>query len=75
MLNNSAIVWKTLRQPTITLSTIELEYMTLTDGMKELKYVKVLLADLGYSNGSLNQLTDLVLDNQGPITLAKNPIS
>jgi len=36
MLNNGAIAWKSRRQPTVALSTMELEYMALTDATKEL---------------------------------------
>lgn len=63
MLNNSTIIWKSCCQPTVILLTIELEYMVLMDTMKELKWVKIFLADLGYSNGSLNQPTNLFSDN------------
>jgi len=75
MLNNGAIAWKSRRQPTVALSTMESEYMALTDATKELKWVKTLLAELGYSNGKSNEPTELYSDNQGAIALAKNPVS
>jgi hypothetical protein len=76
MLNNGAIAWKSRRQPTVALSTMESEYMALTDATKELKWVRTLLAELGYSNGkSDDDPTDLFSDNQGAIALAKNPVS
>ena len=76
MLNNGAIAWKSRRQPTVALSTMESEYMALTDATKELKWVRTLLAELGYSNGKPNgKPTDLFSDNQGAIALAKNPVS
>jgi hypothetical protein len=76
MLNNGAIAWKSRRQPTVALSTMESEYMALTDATKELKWVRTLLAELGYSNGKSDQdPTDLFSDNQGAIALAKNPVS
>ena len=75
MLNNGAIAWKSRRQPTVALSTMESEYMALTDATKELVWVKSLLAELGYSNGKSNDPTDLFSDNQGAIALAKNPVS
>src|SRR5271170_2523603 len=73
MLNNSVIVWKSRRQPMVTLSTMESEYMALTEATKELKWIRTLLAELGYSNDS--SPTTLFSDNQSTISLAKNPIS
>ena len=77
MLNNGAIVWQSRRQPTVALSTMESEYMALTEAAKELKWIKTLLAELGYSNGdSIDEPpTDLFSDNQSAIALAKNPVS
>jgi hypothetical protein len=77
MLNNGAIAWKSRRQPTVALSTMESEYMALTDATKELKWIKTLLAELGYSNrkSKSDQPTDLFSDNQGAIALANNPVS
>jgi hypothetical protein len=60
MLNNGAIAWKSRRQPTVALSTMESEYMALTDATKELKS---------------DNPTNLFSDNQGAIALAKNPVS
>jgi hypothetical protein len=75
MLNNGAIVWKSRRQPTVALSTMESEYMALTEATKELKWVRTLLAELGYSNGKTDKPTDLFSDSQSAIALAKNPVS
>ena len=78
MLNNGAIAWRSRRQPTVALSTMESEYMALMEATKELKWVKTLLAELGFSNGKSNdptEPTDLFSDNQGAIALAKNPVS
>ena len=75
MLNNGAIAWKSRRQPTVALSTMESEYMALTDATKELKWIKTLIAELGYANGKSTDPTDLFSDNQGAIALAKNPVS
>ena len=79
MLNNGAIAWKSRCQPTVALSTMESEYMALTDATKELVWVRNLLAELGHSNNHSNNQsvnpTDLFSDNQGAIALAKNPVS
>jgi hypothetical protein len=50
MLNNGAIAWKSRRQPTVESSTMESEYMALTEATKELKWVGTLLVELGRSN-------------------------
>lgn len=65
MFNNRAIVWKSRHQPIVVLLTIELEYMALTDVTKELKWVKTLIAELGYNNGNSksNDSMDLFSDN------------
>src|SRR5579871_773569 len=52
MLNNGAIAWKSQRQATVALSTMEAEYMALTEAMKELIWIKNLLAELGHSSKS-----------------------
>jgi len=75
MLNNGAIAWKSRHQSTVALSTMESEYMALIDVTKELKWVRTLLAELGYSNGKPDESTELFSDNQGAIALAKNPVS
>ena len=75
MLNNGAIAWKSRRQPTVALSTMESEYMALTEATKELKWIRTLLAELGYSNGNSDKPTDLFSDNQSAIALTKNPVS
>jgi hypothetical protein len=77
MLNNGAIAWKSRRQPTVALSTMEAEYMALSDATKELKWVRTLLAELGYSNkkSADDTLTVLFSDSQSAIALAKNPVS
>ena len=75
MLNNGTITWKSHRQPTVALSTMESEYMALTDAIKKLKWVRTLLADLSYSNRKSNEPIELYSDNQDVIALAKNPVS
>src|SRR5204863_5712969 len=76
MLNNGAIMWKSHRQPTVALSTMEAEYMALTDATKELMWIRIPLAELGYAkNADAKSPTDLHSDNQSAIALAKNPVS
>jgi hypothetical protein len=75
MLNNGAVAWRSQRQPTVALSTMEAEYMALTEATKELKWIRNFLAELGCNNGKPDVPTDLYSDNQSAIALAKNPVS
>ena len=76
MLNNRAVAWRSQRQPTVALSTMEAKYMALTEATKELKWIRTFLAELGYNNGKSDSTpTDLFSDNQSAIALAKNPVS
>ncbi|KRX14656.1 Copia protein [Trichinella nelsoni] len=67
---NGPVAWSSRVQKTITLSTVEAEYMALTEGVKEVKWIRQLLMDLGR-----NQVTPTLLfsDNQGAAFLTKNP--
>src|SRR5579862_7287268 len=73
MLNNGAVVWRSQRQPSVALSTIEAEYMALMEATKELIWMRGFLKELGY--GSDNDPTDLFTDNQSALALSKNPVS
>jgi hypothetical protein len=74
MLNNSAIAWKSRYQPTVTLSTMEQEYMALMEARKELKWIRTLLIELGYAKDE-NKPTNLFSNSQSVIAVAKNPVS
>ena len=58
---------------------MEVEYMILIETIKELIWIRNLLAELNYINdntkSSANILIQLYFDNQSAIALAKNPIS
>src|SRR5207248_8640025 len=65
MLNNGAEAWRSQRQPTVALSTMEAEYMALTEATKELKWIRTFLAELGCNGQSTDSTpTDLYSDNQ-----------
>ena len=59
MLNNGAVAWRSQRQPTVALSTMEAEYMALTEATKELLWMRGFLTELGYGN---DHHTDLFTD-------------
>ncbi|XP_003370725.1 reverse transcriptase family protein [Trichinella spiralis] len=73
---NGPVAWSSRVQKTIALSThdrrrsVEAEYMALTEGVKEVKWIRQLLMDLGR-----NQVIPTLLfsDNQGAAFLTKNP--
>ena len=72
MLNNGAVTWRSQRQPTVALSTMEAEYMALTEATKELLWMRRFLTELGYGN---DDPVDLFTDNQSALALSKNPVS
>ena len=64
------ILWKCKKKPTIALSTIEAEYMVTSYCIKETIWLWQLLVDVEYVQ---KRLTSIMCNNQGCITLAKNP--
>ena len=63
------ILWKCKKQPTIALSTIEVEYMATSQCTKEAVWFGQLLVDVGYVQEGP---TSIMCDNQGCIALVKN---
>jgi hypothetical protein len=71
MIGVGAISWSSKQQPTIRLSTMEVEYMANVQATKETIWITKLMMDLGY----LEEKKMMVIrcDNQGAISLTKNP--
>lgn len=70
LLNNGPVAWMSRLQKTIAQSTTEAEYMAIAEGVKEVKWFRQLLEDIGRAQeGS----TPLWTDNQGAMALTKNP--
>ncbi|KRZ96685.1 Retrovirus-related Pol polyprotein from transposon TNT 1-94 [Trichinella sp. T8] len=44
---NGPVAWSSMWQKTIALSTVDAEYMALTEGVKDVKSIRQLLMDLG----------------------------
>ncbi|KRY16071.1 Retrovirus-related Pol polyprotein from transposon TNT 1-94 [Trichinella patagoniensis] len=67
---NGPVALSSRVQKTIALSTVDAEYMALTEGVKEVKSIRQLLMDLGR-----NQVTPTLLfsDKQSAAFLTKNP--
>jgi hypothetical protein len=72
MLGNSPIAWKSRLQTTTAKSTTEAEYMSVSDTSAEILYFIPLLHDMGIS---ATEAIKILEDNQGCISIAKNPIN
>jgi hypothetical protein len=70
-IGDGAVSWSSKRQPTVALSTTEAEYMATTQAGKEALWYRSFLEDIG-----IPQHTPTIIhnDNQGSLSLAKNPV-
>lgn len=71
MLGNSPVAWRTKKQDTVSHSSAESEYRAMSDALKELKWLKRLLADLGVKH---EVPMDLYCDSKSAIYIAANPV-
>ena len=69
-LAGSPISWQAKKQTTVAQSTVEAEYAAMAHATKEAIWLQYLLRDLGMSK---YESKVLFCDNQGAISLAKNP--
>ena len=65
-----AVNWLSNKQPIVTLSTAEAEYVALSTATQEAVWLRKLLKDFGEAQ---DQATMVMEDNQGAICIAKNP--
>ena len=65
-----AVNWLSKKQPIVTLSTAEAEYVALSTATQEAVWLRKLLKDFGEVH---DQATMVMEDNQGAICIAKNP--
>jgi hypothetical protein len=72
MLAGGAISWKTKKQPTVALSSVEAEYMAATQATKETIWLRTFFNELGISH-FLSGPSIIYFDSQGSIALAKRP--
>ena len=70
--NGPAISWKSKKQATVALSSCEAEYMALSLAIQEAIYLSMLIKDLLLLDV---HPVKLYVDNQGAISLAKNPVN
>lgn len=71
LLGDGIISWSSLRQKSVSLSTMEAEYIAASDAVKELVWIKRFFGEL-LSNQS--DVTNFFMDNQSAIQLIKNPV-
>ena len=69
ILGGGAIAWSSKKQQTIASSTMEPEYMALTEGTKQLIWLRHFIRELGIDQ---SQLMSLRSDNLGTITLSQD---
>ena len=70
-LGGSPVDWKAMKQDTMSHSSAEAEYRAMAEGLKELLWMKRLLADLGVTQDSP---MDMFCDNKAAMHIAKNPV-
>jgi len=71
LLSNAAISWESRKQRTVALSSIEAEYIALSNAAKEAIYLSRFLSEIGFATLSRISLHN---DNQGAEKLAVNPV-
>jgi len=69
-LAGAPISWTSRKQKTVALSSTEAEYMSLTDAIKQLVWMKSLFKELG----SYIHKIELNIDNQGAMFIAQNDV-
>jgi len=72
LFGNGAVSWFSKKQPIVTLSTAEVEYVALSTSAQEAVWLRKLLKDFGTLQ---NQSTVIMEDNQGAICIARNPVA
>src|SRR5258708_12636690 len=71
MFCGAVVSWSAKKQPTITLSSTEAEYMAMTHAGKEAVFLEHLYSDVGIP---ISFPIFLLIDNHSAIALAENPI-
>ena len=72
-LASAPISWKSKKQKSVTLSTMEAEYAALSEVSREIVYIKRLLMHMGFEKYTESPI-DVFCDNQSAIELSKNAV-
>ena len=70
-MGNAAFTWSSKKQPIVTLSTCEAEYVAMSNCVCQAIWLRSLLKELHVSE---NDPTEIFVDNKSAIALAKNPV-
>jgi len=73
MLAGGPISWESKKQKSVTLSTMEAEYMSLSEVCKEIVYLRRLLQHMKFTT-CVTGATEVYCDNQSAIELNKNHV-
>ena len=71
LLGGGAITWSSRKQSSVALSTVEAEYMALSVATQEAIWLRQLQEELGVTEAGPTLIYE---DNQGAISMAKNPV-
>ncbi|GAA0167068.1 transmembrane signal receptor [Lithospermum erythrorhizon] len=71
IMSSGAVTWCSKKQPIVTLSTTEAEFVAATVCTCQVLWMKKVLAELGYEE---NVCTQIKCDNSSTIKLSKNPV-
>ena len=71
LLGGAAITWASKKQSSVALSTVEAEYMALSVATQEAIWLRQLQEELGMKDAGPTLIYE---DNQGAISMAKNPV-
>lgn len=72
LLNGGAVSWASRKQSVVALSSMEAEYIALTQAVKEVLWLRTLFIELGAPRHA-KEISAIYCDNQGAIALSKNP--
>lgn len=73
-LNGCPIAWESKKQCSVSLSSTEAEYIALSQGVKEVSFIRSLLDELGLQE-YLKSPAEMRCDNQGAKFLVQNPVA
>ena len=71
MMNGAAMSWKSTKQSTVALSTVEAEFIALATMITEVIWMRRILCEVGYN---LSNATVINVDNTGAINITNNGI-